>query len=129
MATSPLEGKSILLIDDDRDIHTIYESFFKSEGITMHSAYDGESGIQAALEHQPSLIILDVMMPKMDGRQALQQLKANPSTKHIPVLMFSALISELERQSLVEAGAADYVEKSEVTDPSVLLDKIKTILN
>jgi CheY-like chemotaxis protein len=123
-----LSKYSILIVDDDSAIREIYESFFHGAGLTTFTAKDGAEGLAVAKEHTPSIILLDVMMPNMDGREALRRIKSDASLKNIPVIMFSALITELEKEDSLASGASAYLEKSEVEDPEQLLDKVKALL-
>jgi two-component system, OmpR family, alkaline phosphatase synthesis response regulator PhoP len=120
--------QSVLVVDDDPAIRDIYATALKDAGYTTYTAGDGNEGLKTALEHHPSVIILDLMMPKMDGRAMLKELKADERVKDIPVLVFSALITELEREETLAAGARDYIEKSDVESPDQLIAKIKAIL-
>lgn len=128
MDKSTFQGYSILIIDDDQDIREIYATTFKNVGFTTYTAADGNEGLQQAREHHPSIIILDLMMPNKDGRTTLQELKAESTLQPIPVVIFSALITELERDEMISAGAADYIEKSDVEDPDQLVAHVAKVL-
>ncbi|HEY1074800.1 MAG TPA: response regulator [Patescibacteria group bacterium] len=124
-----LTGSNVLVVDDDAAIRDIYTRALKEAGATTLEAEDGEEGLRMAREHHPSLILLDLMMPKRDGRAMLKDLKADESLKNIPVVIFSALITELEKDETIEAGAAEYIEKSDIEEPEQLINKIKTVLH
>jgi CheY-like chemotaxis protein len=119
---------SILIVDDDAAIREIYESFFRDAGFTVYTAKDGEEGLVAAKQYHPSAVLLDLMMPKVDGHEMLKQLKSDASIKDIPVVIFSALITELEREESLAAGAAEYIEKSNIESPDQLLSKVKSVI-
>ncbi len=121
-------GYSILIVDDDSAIRDIYQTFFKDSGFITYTANDGVEGLAMARQYHPTLILLDIMMPKMDGRAMLKELKADAAIKFIPVVIFSALITELGKQESLEAGAVDYIEKSDIESPEALLDKVKNVL-
>lgn len=121
------EGHSVLVVDDDATLLELYEEYLKNAGFNVTAAHDGEEALEKAKEVNPTIILLDLMMPKMNGIEVLRHLKADPNLKTIPVIVFTALIQELEMQESFAAGAADYVVKTEVT-PKGILDKINKIL-
>ena len=101
----------ILLIDDEEDIRTLIKYRLDSEGFEVYTASDGLSGIQAARKYKPRLILLDVMMPVMDGLEVLQNLKCSKKTKHIPVFMLTAkrLVEDVDQAYAREADG--YITK------------------
>lgn len=115
--------KSVLIIDDDLTLREMYDTYLKASGFTVVSAQDGAEGLTKAKESKPSIILLDLMMPKMNGIEVLKRLKADAELKDIPVIVFTALIQDLEKQESFAAGASDYVVKTEIT-PKGLLEKI-----
>jgi CheY-like chemotaxis protein len=123
---SDVIAKSVLIIDDDLTLREMYEEYLKASGFTVISAQDGQEGLEKVKESKPSIILLDLMMPKMNGIEVLRRLKADDSVKYIPVIVFTALIQDLEKQESLAAGAADYVVKTEVT-PKSILDKINQL--
>lgn len=123
-----VNGYSVLIVDDDPAIRDIYASSLTSAGYTVHTAKDGEEALTIATQNHPSVILLDLMMPKMDGREMLKRLKADATLKNTPVIVFSALITELEKQDSIGAGAIDYVEKSDIEEPDQLLAHIQKAL-
>lgn len=129
MPKSGSNGYSILIVDDDPAIRDIYSTSFTEAGFIVYAAKDGVEGLAAAKENHPSLVLLDLMMPKMDGREMLKRMKQDDSLKQIPVIVFSALITELEKQDSIAAGATDYIEKSDIESPDQLVEKARHILN
>lgn len=121
-------GYSVLLIDDDPAIRDIYATTLTDAGYIVYTATDGGEGLQLAKTKHPSLILLDLMMPKMDGREMLKRLKADETLKTIPTIVFSALITELEKQDSLAAGATAYVEKSDIDEPDELLTHVSNAL-
>lgn len=115
--------KSVLIVDDDATLREMYEDYLKASGFTVLTARDGEEGLAQAGESKPSAILLDLMMPKMNGIEVLRHLKADAHLRDIPVIVFTALIQDLEEQESFAAGASDYVVKTEVT-PKAIVDKI-----
>ncbi len=128
MAKAGLNGFSVLVIDDDSAIRDIYSTSLTGAGYAVFTAKDGEEGLSVAKEKHPSVILLDLMMPKMDGREMLKRIKADDGLKNTPVIIFSALITELEKQDSLSAGAVDYVEKSDIEEPDQLLAHIEKAL-
>ena len=90
------------------------------------TAYDGQEGLDKARKEKPDLIILDLMLPKMDGYKVCRMLKFDEKYKSIPIVMFSARAQEEDEKMGMEVGADDYVTKP--FDPKVLLDKIQKLL-
>jgi len=105
------KNMKILLVDDSLPILRENESALHQAGYDVVSAEDGESALKAAKEQHPDLILLDMILPKMSGPEVLKQLKCNPETASIPVVVVSSL-SEKNRQKLLDAGAEEYLEKN-----------------
>lgn len=123
-----LESRSIVLVDDDAAIRDLYSTALTQAGYSVTTAKDGEDGLEKIKSKHPDLIILDLMMPKMDGREVLKTLQADASLKKIPVLILSALITELEKHDSLASGAIDYIEKSEIESPDQLVTKVNSVL-
>jgi len=104
----------ILLIEDDLVMARLYEKIFTYEGFEMLISADGESGISSAKKDKPTIILLDLMMPKMDGLKVLEVLKHDPETKEIPVLILTNLGNETIISQSYGLGACGYLLKSEV---------------
>ena len=105
----------------------MYEERLKAEGFTIVQASNGEEALAKAKEIKPAIILLDIMMPKVNGFDVLKSLKANPDLKEIPVIVLSALIQDVDRAEGKRLGAADYIVKSE-TMPGEVIEKIKAAL-
>jgi CheY-like chemotaxis protein len=103
------DGATVLMIDDDREIVCGACTRLRAAGYHMLMASDAESGIAAAIENRPDIIVLDVRLPRRDGLSALAELKRRPETKDIPVVMLSA--SVVDQQSALDAGARFFVRK------------------
>ena len=109
MPDAPLR---ILVAEDDPAVAKLYVAFAQSRGHELLLARDGAETLVLAVTEMPDLVWLDIMMPKLDGRDVLKQLKANPRTAAIPVLVVSAFGGDQNmRDVLVELGAADVMEK------------------
>ena len=120
-------GKSILIVDDDLTLREMYVERLKMEGFAVESAKDGEEAIQKAKTDHPNIILLDIMMPKINGLDVLKMLKSDEETKNIPVLLLTALIQDIDKTKGLSSGADDYIVKSE-TMPGEVIEKIKTAL-
>jgi DNA-binding response OmpR family regulator len=109
--TRRLKRIPVLIIDDDAVWRKVVEHNLYVEGYQVYTAVDGPSGIEAALKYKPRLILLDVMMPGMDGLEVLSKLKHNPRTSRIPVIMLTSknLVADIDRA--FDIGADDYITK------------------
>ncbi|MHC4884179.1 MAG: response regulator [Planctomycetota bacterium] len=116
----------ILVVEDERDIHELLRVNLCREGYEVCSAYDGEEALSKQAEVNPDLILLDLMLPALDGLSVCKTLKADPSTSAIPVIMLTAKGEESDVVTGLELGADDYVTKP--FSPRVLLARIRAIL-
>lgn len=117
----------VLLVEDDEMLHTMYTQKFRKEGYEVVSAYNGLEGIKMAEEETPDIILLDIIMPKMDGFVALKKMKKNDDTKEIPVILLTNLGQEEDIRKGRELGATDYFIKANHT-PQEVVDKVKDVL-
>ncbi len=117
----------ILLVEDDQILVEMYTLKFKEEGFDVVTAADGLLGLELAKKELPAVILLDVMMPKMDGFATLTELKNDAQTKDIPILMLSNLGQQADMEKGKKLGAADYVVKASMT-PTQVVDKVKSYL-
>jgi two-component system alkaline phosphatase synthesis response regulator PhoP len=104
-------GYKVLLADDEEDIKSVLKIFLESTGFEVITAYDGLNTIDMAREGKPDIIILDIMMPIVDGFEVCKRLKDDPNTCEIPVIMLSAASHAESIQKGLECGAVDYVIK------------------
>jgi two-component system phosphate regulon response regulator PhoB len=118
--------KPVLVVEDEKDIVDLIEYHLKQSGFSVIKALDGPSGLELARKEKPSLIILDLMLPEMDGKDICRALKSNPSTQSIPILMLTAKTEEIDRLIGFELGADDYVTKP--FSPRELVLRVKAIL-
>lgn len=116
----------ILVIDDEVDVVKLIEYNLKDAGFKTLSALDGETGLQMARDHKPDLIVLDLMLPGMDGKDVCKELKKNKETESIPIVMLTARTSELDRVVGLELGADDYITKP--FSPREMVLRVKNIL-
>jgi DNA-binding response OmpR family regulator len=101
----------ILIADDDPDILTLVSFRLERAGYSVVQARNGEEAVQLALEHEPDLAILDVMMPRVDGYEATRQLREHETTRLTPVILLTARVQESDIARGFDAGADDYVRK------------------
>jgi CheY-like chemotaxis protein len=106
------KGKKVLVVEDDKFLIKIYETKLKEEGLTVIIAVNGEEGITKAKAEQPDLILLDLIMPVKSGFEALAEIKADDTIKHIPVIILSNLGQDADIKKGTELGAADFIIKS-----------------
>jgi DNA-binding response OmpR family regulator len=109
------EEVRVLLIEDDEAAAEMYRLRLANDGYTVLHASDGESGVARALQEQPDLIYLDVRLPKLDGFQVLEQLRANPQTSAIPVVMLTNYGEPELRERGLELGALEFLVKADTT--------------
>jgi DNA-binding response OmpR family regulator len=117
----------VLIVDDDAFLTGIYATKLELEGFEVITARDGEEGIKAAMREKPALILLDVLMPKVDGFESLKRLKDDPETKSIPVIMLTNLGQKEDVEKGLQDGAVDYLIKAHFV-PSEAVEKIKKVL-
>lgn len=120
--------KKILLIEDEKTLSDMYCLKLKQEGFEVLRTIGAEEGIELAKKEKPDLILLDILLPKMDGISALKILKRDLTTKSIPVLIFSNLYTTQVEKEVIMAGAECYLLKTNYT-PSQVVKKIKSYLN
>jgi CheY-like chemotaxis protein len=113
----------VLVIDDEPDVVFLMETRLEAKGYQVISANNGKDGISLAHSEKPDLILLDIMMPDMDGFQVLETLKADPSTRPIPVIGLTASIAVVKAGIFVEKGGSDCMTKP--FDSAELYQKIE----
>jgi DNA-binding response OmpR family regulator len=116
-------GNLVLIADDDRDIVRFVALNLRLEGFDVVVANDGQDALDMALDVGPSLILLDTMMPRMDGYEVCSRLRDQRPDAQIPVIMLTARSMEADRSMAFTAGADDWVTKP--FDPAVLVSKVK----
>jgi DNA-binding response OmpR family regulator len=120
-------SQSILICDDDKLLIELIEFRLQAKGYAVLTAHDGEEALAKIHAEMPDLIVLDAMMPGIDGFALLAQLKNEPGLSHIPVIMLTARKGEKDIVSALEAGAADYLVKPFI--PDELLARIQKYLS
>lgn len=119
--------KTVLVVDDDPVILGLLQVNFEMEGFRVLSASDGEAALEVARRSPPDVIILDVMMPKLDGHQVARALRDDPRLAAVPVIFLSARAQSADVAQGLELGAADYVSKP--FDPIELVDRVQAVLD
>jgi DNA-binding response OmpR family regulator len=103
--------RKILVVDDDPELVELLSFNLQTAGYTVGRAANGEEGLKKAKANVPDLIVLDLMMPEMDGFEVCEILRRNPATSATPIIMLTAVSSELSRFAGLGSGASDYVTK------------------
>jgi two-component system phosphate regulon response regulator PhoB len=119
-------AESILVVDDEQDVLDLLVYNLQKAGFKTVTARDGAAALQKARDEVPSLIVLDLMLPQMDGIEVCRHLKVEPRTAHIPIIMLTAKAEEVDRIVGLELGADDYVTKP--FSPRELALRVKGIL-
>ena len=117
---------TVLVVEDDPVILQLLEVNFEMEGFSVITAADGAIGYDQAVGAQPDIIVSDIMMPNVSGLDMLRQLRSNPETKGIPVILLSAKAQTSDIQTGTDAGADAYVTKP--FEPLDLVDKVNALL-
>lgn len=117
----------IILVEDDDLIRRMYEQAFSFEKYTVETAVNGKEGLEKIRNNKPDLVLLDIMMPEMNGLEVLEKLKADPATKDVPVVVLTNLASDQDAQEALTRGAVKYIIKSEHT-PQQIVAQVKEIL-
>ncbi len=120
-------SRKILIVDDEVYILHILDFSLGAEGFEVITAADGEEALEKARTEKPDLVVLDVMMPKVDGFEACRRLKNDPETRELPVILLTAKGREVDRKMGIEVGADDYMVKP--FSPSKLIQKIESFLS
>lgn len=118
--------QKILIVDDEPDLRELLQYYLKKQGYLVYTAENGEDGISEALKCRPNLIIMDVMMPKMDGIEACRIIKTMAELKNTYVIILSARNEEYSEIAGFTAGADDYISKP--VKPNALISRIDAIL-
>jgi DNA-binding response OmpR family regulator len=117
----------VLIVEDDPFLSNIYQTKFDMEGFKVSTSDNGQSGLDDAKKKKPDIILLDILLPKMDGFTVLEHLKGDPEVKDIPVLLLTNLGQKDDVEKGLKLGAADYLIKAHFK-PQETVDKVKKIL-
>lgn len=118
----------LLIVDDDMTLRELYEERMKAEGYIIVSASDGEEAIEKATKEKPDLILLDIMMPKINGIDVMKMLRGKEETAHIPIIILTALVQEVDKIKDMMKPFDSYLVKSEIM-PKDVVETIKTCLS
>jgi DNA-binding response OmpR family regulator len=116
-------GADVLVIEDDREINELVGAYVQIAGLAYRAAPDGASGLRMARERRPALVILDLMLPDMDGFDVCSKLRADPATAKVPIVILTALDHQESIRRGTACGAAVYLTKP--FDPDQLLDTLR----
>lgn len=119
--------KKILIVDDDMTLRELYEERIRAEGYQIVSASDGEEAIKKANSEKPDVILLDIMMPKINGIDVMKNLRSFDETKDIPIIILTALIQEIDKIKDMMGAKDGYMVKSEIM-PKDVVEKVKSAL-
>ena len=103
--------KKVLIAEDNPDSLEIITFQMEMMGYSVIAAKHGQEAVEKAVEENPQLIVMDIMMPKMDGREATRIIRSNPKTQNIPILASTVLFRESDLKSCIDAGCNDYITK------------------
>ena len=120
------EPKKILAVDDEKSIVMVIRVNLEFEGYQVTEAYDGVQALESIAEDKPDLIVLDIMMPEMDGWEVLAHIRENPETEDLPVIMLTALTQDRDIEEATMLGADVYLTKP--FEPEELILTVKRIL-
>jgi DNA-binding response OmpR family regulator len=119
--------RDVLVVEDDAPLNELLGAYVQIAGFQYRPALDGESAVKEAHAHPPSLIILDIMLPDIDGFEVCKRLKSDTATAGVPVLMLTALTQDEHRRRGMQCGAVDYLGKP--FDPDALMAAIRDHAN
>ena len=121
-----MSQKTILVVEDEKDIVELIRYNLEREGFRVRAAYDGQAAVQSVQRELPDLILLDLMLPKLDGLDVCKNIKEDKRTSHIPVVMVTAKSEESDVVVGLSLGADDYITKP--FSPKVLVARVKAVL-
>jgi two-component system alkaline phosphatase synthesis response regulator PhoP len=122
-----MSHKKILVVDDEVDLVKTIRFYLETEGYNVMTSHNGEDALNQARKENPDLILLDLMLPKLDGYKVCRLLKFDERYKHIPILMLTAKTQEKDKVLGMETGADEYITKP--FDMDELMEKIKSYLS
>lgn len=122
-----MSNKKILVVEDEHMLAEMYATKFTMEGFSVVKAFDGEEGLKEAKSGHPDIILLDIIMPKLDGFTVLKEIRKDAGLKRTPVLMLTNLGQDDDVKKGKELGADDYFVKSNHT-PADVVEKVKSML-
>ncbi len=118
--------KTVLIVDDEKDIRDLLAYNLSKEGFAVLTAAEGNEAIKMIEDHPVGLVVLDIMMPGLDGYEVCKQIRANEKTANLPILFLTAKSAELDQLLALELGADDYIQKP--VSPRILVARVKSVL-
>ncbi len=119
--------KTVLLVEDERNLLKMYDRKFTLEGFRVLQAENGKQALEIVKTEKPAVILLDIIMPELDGFQVLERLENNPETKDIPVILLTNLNQETDIARGMNLGAKDFLVKANF-EPDEVVEKVKRML-
>ena len=120
------QKRTILIVDDEEDVLDLLQLVFETSGFVVRRASTGKSAVSSAWEQPPDVVLLDVMMPEMDGWQVLRTLKGDERTRNVPVVMLSARAERRDKMIGLQEGAEGYIAKP--FSPSEVVREVQSFL-
>ena len=117
----------VLIVEDDVFLAEIYQKKFEMEGFKVSMANNGENGLTDIKKKKPDIVLLDILLPKLDGFAVLEAAKEDPATKNIPIILLTNLGQKDDVQRGLDEGAVDYLIKTHFK-PSEVVDKVRKVL-
>ncbi len=117
---------TVLVVEDDSDVRELIARKLAQAGFEVHTREDGQAGLEATSEVAPDIVLLDVMMPRLDGIEVCRRMRAKPSTASVPVIMLTAKAQEADVDRGFGVGADDYITKP--FSPRELLNRVQAVL-
>ena len=121
-----MAGKKILIVEDEEDVMELIRYNLAKEGFRCDAACNGRDALKKASSASPNLVLLDLMLPEVDGLDVCKQLKSRPQTEHVPIVMVTAKSDEADIVTGLELGAEDYITKP--FSPKVLVARVRAVL-
>lgn len=126
LAANPPQPSKVLVVDDDSRIVEVFSAVLERDGYRILSAYDGQAALEIVRREQPDVIVLDVILPGLDGIEVCRQIKSAPETRFVPVILVTGLSARARRLDGLQAGADDFLSKP--IDPLELTVRVKSLL-
>lgn len=122
------KGPKVVIIEDDQFLRELASEKLDHEGFTVYSAIDGAEGLRIISQESPDIVLLDIILPGIDGFEVLKRIKSNDTMKHVPVIMLSNLGQQTDIDHAMRLGAKDYIVKAHHTLDEII-EKIKQSLH
>ena len=124
-----MKKPSVLIVEDNENIRTLYQAAFEAIDIDVYTAENGEEGVQLALKHRPSVILMDIMMPGMNGHEAMEKIRLDRRYGRTAKVVYLTNMSDAENVAYaVEHGSDDYIVKAN-TDVKEVVNKVRTVMH